>query len=56
MDSWTFFDYLLENAHVVGTPGAGFGKNGDKFFRLTAFGDKQKTMEAAERIKNLLSK
>ncbi len=56
MDSWTFFDYLLENAHVVGTPGAGFGKNGDKFFRLTAFGDKQKTIEAAERIKNLLSK
>lgn len=56
MDSWTFFDYLLENAHVVGTPGAGFGKNGDKFFRLTAFGDKQKTIEAAERIKTLLSK
>ena len=56
MDSWTFFDYLLENAHVVGTPGAGFGKNGDKFFRLTAFGDKEKTIEAAERIKNLLSK
>ncbi len=56
MDSWTFFDYLLENANVVGTPGAGFGKNGDKFFRLTAFGDKQKTIEAAERIKNLLGK
>ena len=56
MDSWTFFDYLLENAHVVGTPGAGFGKNGDKFFRLTAFGDKEKTIEAAERIKTLLSK
>lgn len=56
MDSWTFFDYLLENANVVGTPGAGFGKNGDKFFRLTAFGDKQKTLEAAERLKNLLGK
>ena len=38
MDSWTFFDYLLENANVVGTPGAGFGKNGDGWFRLTAFG------------------
>lgn len=56
MDSWTFFDYLLENANVVGTPGAGFGKNGDRFFRLTAFGDKQKTLEAAERLKKLLAK
>ena len=54
MDSWTFFDYLLENAHVVGTPGAGFGKNGDGFFRLTAFGDQQRTVEAAERLKKLL--
>lgn len=56
MDSWEFFDYLLENIHVVGTPGAGFGKNGVKFFRLTAFGDKDKTIEAAKRIKNLLGK
>lgn len=56
MDSWEFFDYLLEKANVVGTPGAGFGKNGNKFFRLTAFGDKQKTLEAAERLKNLLGK
>lgn len=56
MDSWTFFDYLLENANVVGTPGAGFGKNGNNFFRLTAFGDQQKTVEAAERLKKLLSK
>ena len=56
MDSWTFFDYLLEKANVVGTPGAGFGKNGDRFFRLTAFGDKQKTLEAAERLKKLLAK
>lgn len=54
MDSWAFFDLLLENAHVVGTPGAGFGKNGDRFFRLTAFGDKQKTLEAAARLKKLL--
>ena len=56
MDSWTFFDYLLENANVVGTPGAGFGKNGDGFFRLTAFGDQERTKEAAERLKKLLKK
>ena len=56
MDSWTFFDYLLENANVVGTPGAGFGKNGDGFFRLTAFGDQARTKEAAERLKKLLQK
>ena len=56
MDSWTFFDYLLENANVVGTPGAGFGKNGDGFFRLTAFGDQARTKEAAERLKKLLKK
>lgn len=54
MESWAFFDYLLENAHLVGTPGAGFGKNGTHFFRLTAFGDQQKTAEAAERLKKLL--
>ena len=54
MGSWEFFDYLLENANVVGTPGAGFGKNGDGFFRLTAFGDQQRTLEAAERLKKLL--
>lgn len=56
MDSWEFFDYLLENANVVGTPGAGFGKNGEGWFRLTAFGDKDRTVEAMERIKKLLSK
>ena len=56
MDSWTFFDYLLENANVVGTPGAGFGRNGDGFFRLTAFGDQKRTLEAAERLKKLLAK
>ncbi len=54
MDSWTFFDYLLENANVVGTPGQGFGKNGENFFRLTAFGDQQKTLEAVARLKKLL--
>ncbi|MDE6411928.1 MAG: LL-diaminopimelate aminotransferase [Clostridia bacterium] len=54
MDSWEFFDYLLENANVVGTPGSGFGKNGDGFFRLTAFGDADETVEACERIERLL--
>lgn len=56
MESWEFFDYLLENANVVGTPGAGFGENGKNFFRLTAFGDREKTIEAVARIKKLLSK
>ena len=56
MGSWEFFDYLLENANVVGTPGAGFGKNGEGWFRLTAFGDKDRTVEAMERIKKLLAK
>ncbi|MCD8205095.1 MAG: LL-diaminopimelate aminotransferase [Clostridia bacterium] len=54
MGSWEFFDYLLENANVVGTPGAGFGKNGEGFFRLTAFGSEENTKKAVERIKNLL--
>lgn len=53
MDSWEFFDYILKEANVVGTPGSGFGKNGEGWFRLTAFGDKDKTVEAMERIKNL---
>ena len=56
MDSWTFFDYLLENIQVVGTPGAGFGANGEGFFLLTAFGSPEVTKEAADRIKKLLSK
>ena len=55
MESWEFFDYLLENANVVGTPGAGFGENGKNFFRLTAFGDRENTIEAVNRIKKLLS-
>ena len=54
MDSWDFFDYLLNNAQVVGTPGAGFGKNGQKFFRLTSFGNRENTIEAMERIDKLL--
>lgn len=56
MGSWEFFDYLLENAHVVGTPGAGFGRNGEGFFRLTAFGDRENTKEAVARMKKLLMK
>ena len=56
MKSWEFFDFLLEKANVVGAPGAGFGANGEGFFRLTAFGDQQKTLEAAERLRNLLGK
>lgn len=54
MKSWEFFDYLLNNAQVVGTPGAGFGKNGEGFFRLTAFGSVETTSEAVNRIKKLL--
>lgn len=54
MSSWEFFDYILEKAHVVGTPGEGFGRNGEGFFRLTAFGDRDKTIEAVKRIKNVL--
>ena len=54
MDSWSFFDYLLENANVVGTPGSGFGKNGEGFFRLTAFGTHENTAEAMRRIAKLL--
>ena len=56
MDSWEFFDYLLENANVVGTPGSGFGRNGEGFFRLTAFGSEENTREACRRIKQLLKK
>jgi LL-diaminopimelate aminotransferase len=56
MGSWEFFDFLLENANVVGTPGAGFGENGEGFFRLTAFGDRDNTKEAVERIKAALKK
>ncbi len=54
MKSWDFFDYLLENANVVGTPGSGFGRNGEGFFRLTAFGSEENTAEACRRIKKLL--
>lgn len=54
MDSWDFFDKLLTEANVVGTPGSGFGKNGEGFFRLTAFNTYEKTAEAIDRIKKIL--
>lgn len=53
MDSWSFFDYLLEKANVVGTPGSGFGPSGEGCFRLTAFGSYENTLAAMERIKRL---
>ena len=54
MKSWQFFDWLLENCGVVGTPGVGFGECGEGYFRLTAFGDAEKTKLAAERIKTAI--
>lgn len=54
MDSWSFFDLLLREANVVGTPGAGFGRNGEGYLRMTAFGDRDETLEAVERMKKLL--
>jgi LL-diaminopimelate aminotransferase len=54
MDSWEFFDFLLKEANVVGTPGEGFGKNGDGWFRLTAFNTLENTVEAMNRIRNIL--
>ena len=56
MTSWEFFDYLLENIQVVGTPGSGFGKNGEGYFRLTSFGSKENTIEAMKRFKTLFKK
>ena len=53
MSSWDFFDYLLTNANVVGTPGSGFGPSGEGYFRLTAFGTYENTVEAVKRIKKL---
>jgi len=51
MTSWEFFDFLLEKANVVGTPGSGFGPSGEGYFRLTAFGSYENTVKALERIK-----
>lgn len=50
MKSWEFFDYLLNNIQVVGTPGSGFGHNGESYFRLTSFGSKENTVEAMDRL------
>ena len=55
MTSWEFFDYLLEKIQVVGTPGSGFGKNGEGYFRLTSFGSKENTLEAMQRFEKLFS-
>ena len=55
MRSWEFFDYLLEKVQIVGTPGAGFGKNGEGYFRLTSFGSKENTIEAMNRLKQLFN-
>ena len=53
MKSWEFFDYLLDKANIVGTPGAGFGENGEGYFRLTAFGSKENVIEAMKRLEKL---
>lgn len=55
MGSWEFFDYLLENVQIVGTPGAGFGKNGEGYFRLTSFGSRENTQKAVERLDKFLN-
>ena len=56
MSSWEFFDYLLEEIQLLGTPGSGFGACGEGYFRFSAFGDSEDTKVAAERLYNLLSK
>lgn len=53
MSSWEFFDSLLNELNIVGTPGSGFGKNGEGFFRLTAFGDRTDTIKATERLRKM---
>ena len=52
MTSWEFFDKLLEEVNIVGTPGSGFGPHGEGYFRLTAFGTKENSIEAIKRIEN----
>jgi len=53
-DSWSFFDYLLEKAQIIGTPGVGFGTAGEGYFRLTSFGSRENTLEAVERLDKIL--
>ena len=55
LGSWAFFDKLLNDAHVVGTPGAGFGPSGEGYLRLTAFGQRADTVEEVQRITTRLS-
>ena len=54
MTSWEFFDYLLTNVQIVGTPGSGFGRNGEGYFRLTSFGGRENTLEAVKRLDEFL--
>jgi LL-diaminopimelate aminotransferase len=54
MDSWAFFDKLLTEANILGTPGSGFGPSGQGYFRLTAFGSRENTEKAIERFKTRL--
>ena len=54
MDSWAFFDFLLQEAEVIVTPGSGFGRNGEGWFRLTSFTDRERTAEAMDRIQHCL--
>lgn len=56
MTSWQFFDYLLERANIIGTPGSGFGPSGEGFFRLTGFGTYENTVKALERLKEMKRK
>lgn len=55
MTSWEFFDYLLNNVQIVGTPGSGFGTNGEGYFRLTSFGSRENTLEAVQRLDAFLN-
>ena len=54
IDSWAFFDKLLKECHVVGTPGAGFGPSGEGYFRLSAFGHRENIEAATDRIRQRL--
>ena len=56
MKSWEFFDFLLEKCNVIGTPGEGFGNNGEGYFRLSGFGDNERTLLALERIREQMRK
>jgi LL-diaminopimelate aminotransferase len=55
VSSWDFFDRLLTEAHVVGTPGSGFGPSGEGYFRLSAFGKRENVQEAVNRIRDMIS-